>query len=94
MSSLAVDAHLRRSSHNAQADVLARREHDGPDCEGERAHGHQDEVLQGGLEDRSAAGQRIRGRPAGGRHDGAVRVDHADALSPNIDLEAEDVRFA
>ena len=87
---LPVHPHLRGAPHHAQADVLTWSEDDGTHRERKRAHRHEDEVLQGWLQDRAAARQRIRGGPAGGRHDGPVRVDHSHPLPTHVDLEAQD----
>src|SRR5438093_1589261 len=90
---LAVDAHLSGPTHHAQADVLTWSENDRTHGQREWAHGHQQEVFQRRLQDRAAAGKGVRRRPAGGRHDGAVRVDDAHSLSAHVDLEAQDPRL-
>ena len=73
---------------------LAGREHYRSDRECERAHRHEQKVLQGRLENWPAAGERVSGRAAGRRHDGTVRVDHTHALSADVDLQAQDMRLA
>src|SRR5205809_1037835 len=91
---LAVEPHLRGAPHHAEADVLTWRENNGTDRERKRTHRHEDEVLQGWLQDRSAAGQRVRRRPARGGDDGAVSVDQTDSLPTHVDLEAQDSSLA
>src|SRR6266550_1826295 len=90
---LAVDAHLSGPTHHAQTDVLTWSEDDRTHGQRERAHGHQQEVFERRLQDRAAAGKGVRRRPAGGRHDGAVRVDDAHSLSAHVDLEPQDPRL-
>src|SRR5437773_9435577 len=90
---LAVDAHLSGPTDHAQTDVLTWSKYDRTHGQRERAHRHQQEVFERRLQDRAAAGKSVRARPAGGRHDGAVRVDDAHPLSAHVDLEAQDPRL-
>src|SRR5256714_6058014 len=70
----AIHAHLGRAADDLESHVLARGEDDRPHGQGKRAHGHEDQVFERGLENGTAACERVCRRAARRGYDGPVGI--------------------